>query len=388
MARGPEWLERRLSMIRILIGGDICPVGSIKSAFIKGNAAEIFNDLMEEIKSADLSIANLECPLISQSRPIRKAGPILGSSVECINGLSAAGWQVLNLANNHSFDHGAHGLKETIATIRGAGLSFVGAGLDIEEAQAPLIREIEGQRVIIYSMAEHEFSVADHNTPGANPLDLMDFINAVRKHKEHGFFIALIHGGMEDNPYPSPEMVKRCRFMVEMGADAVICCHAHCPQPWEFHSGRPIIYGLGNLVFELTGEPEAFHIGYLARLDVGGGQVHLNVIPYTQSQQRPGAHRMNGIEFVKFMTDMGTKNRNVLDEDFIREHWQRHCLQHRIDYLASLFGHFRAKRILRRFLIDRLFSKEAILQALHLVECETHQEVLKTIFEYEKRDTG
>ena len=110
-------------MTTILIGGDVYPGGHIQPAFMEGNAGGIFHDLQQDIKDADLSIANLECPLIRQSTPIAKAGPVLGADVNCINGFTAAGWDVLNLANNHSFDHGAAGLRETIRTITNAALT-------------------------------------------------------------------------------------------------------------------------------------------------------------------------------------------------------------------------------------------------------------------------
>ena len=118
-------------MVSILIGGDICPMGRIQNAFIEGNADEIFHDLLEEIVGADLSVVNLECPLISQETPIAKAGPVLGANSSCVRGFAAAKWNVLNLANNHIFDHGTMGLRETIDTIERAGMSVVGAGMNI-----------------------------------------------------------------------------------------------------------------------------------------------------------------------------------------------------------------------------------------------------------------
>ncbi|MDD5173237.1 MAG: CapA family protein, partial [Candidatus Omnitrophica bacterium] len=76
-------------MIRILIGGDVCPMGRVQNAFIKGDADEIFHDLLEEITDADLSIVNLESPLVSKKTPIEKAGGIvLGASIKCINGFT------------------------------------------------------------------------------------------------------------------------------------------------------------------------------------------------------------------------------------------------------------------------------------------------------------
>src|ERR1044071_2974328 len=109
-------------MIRILIGGDVCLRGQVQQHFSAGNASEIFDDLLPVIRSADLSIANLECPLVSRESPITKGGPVLGAPGECINGFRAAGWNVLNLANNHSYDHGLSGLHETIGAIQSVGI--------------------------------------------------------------------------------------------------------------------------------------------------------------------------------------------------------------------------------------------------------------------------
>lgn len=373
-------------MIRILVGGDICPMGRIKNAFIEGNANEIFNDLLEEIVSADLSIVNLECPLITQETPITKPGTILGSSIRCIQGFVAAKWHILNLANNHSFDHGIDGLRETIQTIRQAGLNVVGAGMNIKEAQSPLIKEINGQRIVIYSMAEHEFSIADESAPGSNPLDIINFLNAIRLYKQQGIFIVLIHGGKEFYPYPSPEMVRRCRFMVDMGADAVICCHTHCPLPWEIYNDRPIVYGMGNLIFESNRkEPSGWYEGYLTRLIVEDNQVKLEITPYLQSQSKPGAKKMGEDEEKRFLNEMHEKSIQLKDSVFLKNQWVKYCRAQKENYLSFLFGYNRSMYKLRKLLLPIMHSKQSVLQALLLVQCETHHEILNTIFKEERK---
>lgn len=373
-------------MISILIGGDVYPMGKVQNAFIDGNAPEIFHDLLGEIASADLSIVNLESPLVSRQTPIVKSGPVLGASIKSIQGFVAAKWNVLNLANNHSFDHGASGLRETIDTIKGEGLSVVGAGLNIKDAQTPFIKEINDERVVIYSMAEQEFSIGDENTPGANPLDLINFVEAIRLHKQDGIFIVLLHGGKESYPYPTPEMVKRCRFMIDMGADAVICCHTHCPLPWEIYADRPIVYGLGNLVFEALREPpDAWNEGYLARLTIENRQVRLEVIPYLQSKPHVGAKKMSKNEHNIFFDKMQKRNVNVKDGAFLKDQWIKYCRQKKDLYLSMLFAYNRPMRKLQKLLLPTLHSREALLRALLLVQCETHQEVLNTIFEDERK---
>ncbi|MBE3142810.1 MAG: CapA family protein [Planctomycetes bacterium] len=373
-------------MIRILLGGDIYPAGRIFNAFVNGSAPEIFNNLLEELSTADLSIANLECPLITQSTAIDKDGPVLGTSTQCIKGFVASKWTALNLANNHSFDHGSVGLLETIRTITGAGLGVLGAGMNLEQAMTPMISIINGQRIVIYAMAEHEFSVASVGTPGANPLDLLNFVNVIRRSKQQGIFIVLIHGGKEYYPYPSPEMVRRCRFMVDMGADAVVCCHTHCPLPWEIYKDRPIIYGLGNLIFESrTQNPDQWYQGYLARLTIMDGGISFEPIPYYQSKDQIGVRQMNPVERDDFLVKMAIRNAKIKDEALIRDLWSELCRRQRGDYLSTLFGYNRVMCKLSGILLKMLHSKNDVLRALNSVQCETHREMLEGILDYEKK---
>lgn len=373
-------------MISIVFAGDVCPIGKVQDAFVDGKAYEIFHDLLEEIAGADLSVVNLECPLVSQQTPITKAGLILSASSRCIQGFVAAQWNVLNLANNHSFDHGADGLRDTIQAIKGAGLNVIGAGSNLKEAQTPLITEINGKRIVIYSMAEHEYSIADEKTPGSNPLDLINFVNAIRLYKQQGIFVVLLHGGKEHYPYPSPEMVRRCRFMVDMGADAVICCHAHIPLPWEIYADRPIVYGLGNLVFEpRKSMKDGWYEGYLARLIIDETRVRMETVPYFQSKTNAGAQKMNEHERQRFLDEMERKNSQVKDNEFLEDRWAKQCRHQKEEYLAELFGYNRLMRKVSRLLLNTLHSKNQLLNSLLLSQCETHQEVLTSIFKDERQ---
>jgi poly-gamma-glutamate capsule biosynthesis protein CapA/YwtB (metallophosphatase superfamily) len=376
-------------MIRILIGGDVCPMGQIEGEFVRGNAEAIFHDLSEEISSADLSVVNLECPLITEATPIAKAGPVLGASTECVKGFTSAKWDVLNVANNHSYDHGAPGLRETLNAVKNAGLGIVGAGATLEDARLPYVKQIGEKRIVVYSMTEHEFSVAGSHDPGANPLDLIDFIGAVREFKQQGVFIVLIHGGKEFYPYPTPGMVRRCRFMIDQGADAVICCHAHCPLPWEIYSDRPIIYGLGNLIFESSRKmPDYWHQGYLARLTIEDARIQFDPIPYEQSRAQSGARKMGTTESKAFLDEMMKKVAQIKDFGFVEGQWAEYCRQARDSYLSMLFGYNKIMRKMRKLLLKTLHSKEGLLRALNLVQCETHREVLDGILRDERGEMG
>jgi len=191
--------------IKILIGGDTCPIGRNQSLFESGDAHALLNDLMPEFEQADLSIVNLECPLIREESPIEKVGPNLGVPEACVKGLKEMGIDIVGLANNHIMDHGAEGLRNTISVCRDARLGTVGAGENLSEAADIFIQNTNGIRIGVMALAEHEFSIATKNTPGANPLDLIEYVRSVRRHQdEYDYLIVLLHGGKEHYPYPSP----------------------------------------------------------------------------------------------------------------------------------------------------------------------------------------
>lgn len=91
---------------------------------------------MPILKSADLSIGNLETP-ISKTAPYRgeiitHEGPFFcNAPVEYLKAIKDAGFDMITTANNHTIDAGVCGLLETMNECRGAKLiqtgTFTGA---------------------------------------------------------------------------------------------------------------------------------------------------------------------------------------------------------------------------------------------------------------------
>jgi poly-gamma-glutamate synthesis protein (capsule biosynthesis protein) len=174
--------------------------------------------------------------------------------------------------------------------------------------------------------------------------------------------------------------------MVDMGADAVICCHTHCPITWETHAGKPIVYGLGNLIFEpLRKVPPDWHEGYLATLLFEGSGIRLQITPYNQSASLPGAQRMSGDAAKRFIASFEQQSLRLQDGAFIAEEWRKYCLTKKPEYLPGLFAYNRYMHRFRGLLLGRLHTKKGILGALLLSQCETHQEVLSTLFREERK---
>jgi poly-gamma-glutamate capsule biosynthesis protein CapA/YwtB (metallophosphatase superfamily) len=371
-------------MVRILIGGDICPIGHYVSLFEQGDTKTIFNDLLPEFENSDVSIANLECPLVLNSLPIKKVGPVLGVPSQCINGFKNADINVLNLANNHIMDHGISGLLNTISVCNENNIDYVGAGKDLKEAGKIYVTEVQQIRIGIASMAEHEFSIAGRKYPGANPLDYIEFIRRYRAHRnEFDYLVVLLHSGNENYPYPSPELMKRCRFFVEEGASAVICQHSHCPGCYEIYKDSPIVYGQGNLIFEeISQTNKTWHEGFLVGLEIEKNhKPEMKIIPYTQSEMEVGARRMDSFRESKFLEALKMRSEAILDDEFVWKKWNEFCCQKRNEYLYLV--HRRNKlsaaiyKMANKLSLNRyLYSKSSLLLKLNLLRCESHREAL------------
>ena len=370
--------------MRITIGGDFSPVGPIGLACQNGDAKAVFGDLVKDLRGSALAVLNLECPLISGESPIVKSGPILGVARDHVNVLRPAGFQLVGLANNHAMDHGASGLASTIDACEKAGLTCFGAGPDLDAARQVKVREIDGFRVAFLGMAEREFGIAQHDRWGANPLDPLDFVRNVARHgKDWDFLIILLHGGNEFYPYPRPSLMNACRFLVEQGADAVICQHSHSAGCYETYEGGHIVYGQGNLLFDSPNSSASWYEGLLVTLDID--QPHsskLGLVPICQSRPFPGVRRMPEPRATEFMTEIEQRSDKLSDDGFVRHQWDDYCERIREHYLRRLGSPNRAFRALDRLTgYTRFFYSRTSLRAEHLnlFRCESHREVLINI---------
>jgi poly-gamma-glutamate capsule biosynthesis protein CapA/YwtB (metallophosphatase superfamily) len=374
-------------MTTVLIGGDICPIGHNRAFFTRGDADSLFHDLLEQFRAAGLVIANLECPLIARPTPIAKIGPVFGEDDACINGIRAAGIDVLCLANNHILDHGSYGLLNTLAACAEAGIATVGAGVNLVAAREVLVKDVNGVRVGILAMAEQEFSIATAASAGANPLDLIGFVRNVNTNRNSfDYLIVLLHGGAEFLTAPSPRLKQTCHFLVEMGADAVIVQHPHSFGGYESYRGAHIVYGQGALVMDeaIHRDLKSFHEGMLVSLSIeeGGRGSSMELVPFVQSDPVPGARRMEPRRAEAFLADLGAKSRAIQDDEYVNEEWRRFCEEQKHGYLSVLLGHNRLLRRANRHggLARLLYNRRRLLGTRNVISCETHREALETIF--------
>jgi poly-gamma-glutamate capsule biosynthesis protein CapA/YwtB (metallophosphatase superfamily) len=171
-------------MIKIFITGDFCPHKRVEQIILDNNCGGVYNDFLPHLKGNDINITNLECPLTNKQNPIFKTGPNLISNEKCIEALTFGNFNILTLSNNHIMDQGADGLLSTLQLCKGNNIESVGAGRNLEEASETLYKTIQDKRIAFLNFSEVEFSTAEIDKPGSNPLNPVKNYYSIKSARE------------------------------------------------------------------------------------------------------------------------------------------------------------------------------------------------------------
>ena len=230
-------------------------------SYIWGTALEMFQRVQP-----DTRIINLETS-VTKSEDLAPKGINYRMNPENIDCLTVAEIECCALANNHVLDWGEAGLRETLATLRKAGLKTVGAGQDIDEAEAPAIIDLAGKgRVVVFAMGSPTSGIprawaAKRNRPGVNLLANLSERSAMRvadlvwRVKRPGdIVIASIHwGGNWGYEVPSGQRTFAHRLIDDAGVDVIHGHSSHHAKAIEVYRDKLILYGCGDLLTDYEG---------------------------------------------------------------------------------------------------------------------------------------
>ena len=353
--------------MKILIGADVVPTSATEELFVKGDAQALFGDVCALAEKMDRVIINLECALTNHDGKIQKFGPNLKGAPECVNALVKLGVTDVLLSNNHVFDFGIKGLRDTMAALEGAGLPYTGVGENDTDSRKPYFFECEGKRIGIIDVCEHEYTYALPNRIGANPFDPFLTMYDIREAKKQcDYLIAIYHGGKEHCRYPSPRLVNLCHEMVWCGADVVLTQHSHCIGCYENFEGAHIVYGQGNFCFsypEYTDKSDGWYTSLLVELDIED-ELKIKFHPIYDTYH--GCDLARGAKADEIMTAFEERNKSMLDGTW-RDGWHEFCVDP-----ARAYYH---EKIVNA--CDTDLKKHGFA---HYLDCEAHTDVWRELY--------
>jgi poly-gamma-glutamate synthesis protein (capsule biosynthesis protein) len=212
-------------------------------------------ELIQMMRDADITCINNEFTFSTRGAPLKNKVYTFRAHPSNVGILKEMGVDIVSLANNHVYDYGKESLIDTMATLEQAGIEYVGAGHDLDEAMEPVYFEVQGKTVAFVAASRAEkykmTPQATKDSPGIlRCYDTALFKQVIKKARENSdYVIAYVHWGTEFTHKLEDVQLSTGKEYLDAGADIVIGAHPHRLQGIEFYKGKPIIYSLGNFWF-------------------------------------------------------------------------------------------------------------------------------------------
>ncbi len=226
------------SSIRIRFAGDMMFDRNVHARSGKNLAYPFAHLPADWFESPDYSVANLEGVVTDKRRAPEKTIDFQFDPA-IVPVLKAQGLDALSQANNHSLDQGFLGYQDSVNRLRAAGFLVFGHQVH-DDIGALATTTIRGTR----------FAFLGFNTTD-NTLDRVEASSTIAIAKQQAEkTIVFMHWGQEYRNTPPPDVIDNAHWLIDHGVDIVIGGHPHWTQGISEYKGKPIVWSLGNFIFD------------------------------------------------------------------------------------------------------------------------------------------
>lgn len=213
-----------------------------------------FQKVLPVLRRSDLLFGNLECTHSGHSRRDHDYHSVqMRGEARLVDALPEAGFGVVNVANNHSLQHGNDAFRDTVSMIQRAGLGCCGLAADPLATRAvPLVRSVNGLRIgfLGYSLRPRQYFEHVPLYAEGHADEMLRDVEALARQVEA--VVVSVHWGEEFIQEPAPGEIALARRLVDAGAMLVIGHHPHVLRGIEHYGRGCIAYSLGNFVCDMV----------------------------------------------------------------------------------------------------------------------------------------
>ena len=256
-------IEPESPELRFIAVGDIM-LGRGVAYWIEknGNYEMAFERVKDNLSVGDIVFGNLESPLTDSNKGLDKNGKIvLKAKPEALKAMTSVGFNLLSLSNNHIMDYYEKGLFDTMELLDQNNIVHAGGGRNLDEARKLSIIEKNGLKIglLAYTdMAEITFAgkpylsfAAGDEKSGVVPRKYETIKEDVQKARDQVDLLAVsLHWGVEESFNIPDEQVDFAHMLIDDGVDIILGHHAHQFQGIEIYNEKPILYSMGNIMFD------------------------------------------------------------------------------------------------------------------------------------------
>lgn len=212
------------------------------------NFDEIFPYIKNINEESDFSIVNLET-IIREDREF-SGYPLFNSPKEIIPSIKNAGFDIVGLANNHTYDQGKEGVLNTINLIENEKLQYVGSNKDKDVSRT---RVLEKGNIKLGLMA-YTYGLNGHIPEDKELINVIDTGKIKEdikelKNEDVDKIILFVHWGVEYNSKVYEELRNFGHELLDLGIDYILGSHPHVIMPVEkVGDEKFIVYSMGNFI--------------------------------------------------------------------------------------------------------------------------------------------
>lgn len=232
--------QNKNEQVTLLAFGDLMLDRYVKKIIDKNGKDYPFQNIKRVLIGNDLVLANLEGSFTDfQPKSLNPNNTNFTFDPNLIPALKKIGFNIFNLANNHSLDYGEKGFTQSQTYLKNTNIDYFGSPLNNNNLS--IIKNIRG--IKIGFIGYNEFNNSDFNK----------ILGEIKKIKqEANFVVVYAHWGMEYQTTFSKTQQEKAHQFIDAGADVVLGSHPHVVQPIEVYKNKVIFYSLGNFLFDQT----------------------------------------------------------------------------------------------------------------------------------------
>lgn len=241
--------------VELVFSGDILLSSYVLNNYENSGISGVLSEeLQAEMQNADLTMVNEEFPFSTRGTQAQDKQFTFRVDPSYVKIFQEMGIDVVTVANNHALDYGTEALSDTFQTLDEAGIAYVGAGDSKERAAEAYVTELGGKTFGFLAASRVIPEVSwniDNQQPGMLcTYDSTELCEAIRRAKENcDYVVVYVHWGIERENTPQDYQRQLGKAYIDAGADMVIGAHPHVLQGIEYYNGKPIVYSLGNYIF-------------------------------------------------------------------------------------------------------------------------------------------
>jgi poly-gamma-glutamate capsule biosynthesis protein CapA/YwtB (metallophosphatase superfamily) len=225
-----------------------------RTAKLLNDPATAFGPIASLLRSADLTVVNLETAVTTGGMPQPKNYHFRTTPL-AFTALADAGIDIANMANNHVLDYGRVGLADTLAAASNAHFPVLGIGNNAAAAWKPYLVTVRGVRIAFLGVSQvaelaSSWVATAHRSGEANSINLRRTLAAVRAAKKIADVVVVImHWGTEGEACADPNQLALAPKLAAAGATIIVGSHAHMLQGSGWLGHTFVAYGMANFLW-------------------------------------------------------------------------------------------------------------------------------------------